>query len=572
MPTTETLAESTRRIDGNSRWWDRSYTAAQAAYDPNARRYAHVSDILFDTVKAFPDRVGFSLVLPGGQCLDKTYAEIGQAADAVAAYLREDLGLQPGDVVAVQLPNSLHYPVVLFGALRAGLTVTNLNPLYTPREIAHQLRDSGAKVLFGFNLFADRLSKALEDVPVDRVIVAAVWDFFPQEVSSQLEHYLRNVAKQVPDVPFDHENFADALEKGGRHRGKDCLAEGKDCSAPAFIQYTGGTTGASKGAELTHDNVAHVLEMLECSVRDALDPDRQNSILTVIPYYHIFALIVNMMLFTSQGGRNILIPNPNPVSNLKPAFENYPIDWLTGVDTLFNGLMAQDWFQEMKPEIELTIGGGTALKEDTASRWQAAVGPIAEGYGMTESTCIIAISPFDGRGKPGTVGFIVPGLDAKITDDQGNPMGIGEPGELHVRGPNIATGYRNQPEAGGETFQDGWMATGDVVTMDADGYVTIVDRKKDMILVSGFNVYPNELEAVIQALPQVDEVAVVGKPHSERGESPHAFIKRNNDGLTEKMVVDHCRANLTGYKIPTHVTFLSELPKSPVGKILRKDL
>lgn len=407
---------------------------------------------------------------------------------------------------------------------------------------------------------------------MDKVVVAAVWEFFPADASAQMEQYLRHVAKQVPDVSFEYEAFASALQIGAGHGARDYAADRVNSAAPAFIQYTGGTTGASKGAELTHANVTHVLGMLECSVRDALDPKRQMTILTVIPYYHIFALIVNMMLFTSIGGRNVLIPNPNPISNLKPAFDTYDIDWLTGVDTLFNGLMAQPWFQEMKPDIRLAIGGGTSLKEDTAARWQRSVGTIAEGYGMTETTCIIAISPLDGRGKQGTVGFIVPGLDAKIIGSDGTPSEIGAPGELHVKGPNIAAGYRNQPDANAETFHDGWMATGDIVTMDAEGYITIVDRKKDMILVSGFNVYPNELEAVIQALPQVDEVAVVGKPHSERGESPHAFIKRNDVALTEQMVLDHCRANLTGYKIPTHVEFLTELPKSPVGKILRKDL
>ncbi|UWS03089.1 AMP-binding protein [Phaeobacter inhibens] len=574
MQQPEATVENTQKIDGSNRFWAEHYAPDIRGYDHQTRRYQRVSDILDTAVRSTPERVGFSLVLPSGHCLDKTYAEIGRASDAIACYLREDLGLFPGDVVAIQLPNSIHYPVILFGAMKAGLKVTNLNPLYTPREIVHQLQDSGAKVLFGFNLFADRLQTALKDTAVEQVVIAALWEFFPQAASDALRHTITDVAKLVPEYSFDHVPFEDALAQGMAHGEIHYDLSQIDPGSAAFLQYTGGTTGVSKGAELTHDNVTHVLEMLNACVHGAMQKTDhgQMSILTVIPYYHIFALIVNLMHFTAASGRNVLIPNPNPIANLKPAFDNYDIDWLTGVDTLFNGLMAQDWFQQTPPQIGLAIGGGTSLRPDTARRWSEQIGPIVEGYGMTETTCMIALSPLDGSDKPGTAGRPVPGLDIKITRSDGAPVGIGEAGELHVRGPNIATAYLNRPDASAETFADGWMATGDIVTMDAEGHLAIVDRKKDMILVSGFNVYPNELEAVIQSMPGVAEVAVVGEAHPTRGESPAAFVKRADPAVTEEMVIEYCRANLTAYKVPTQVHFLEELPKSSVGKILRKEL
>lgn len=565
-------SKESQRIDGTIRPWEHAYQQDQASSAQPDFPYARVEDVLKKTVEKSPQRIGFSLALPSGDCLDVPYGKIDSESNKIAAYLQVELGLRPGDVVAIQMPNSVHFPILVFGALKAGLSVTNINPLYTAREAAHQIRDAGAKVLFGFNLFSERVAETVKETQLDQVILCAAWELFPRLTSAKLAFFMKTVKKLVPPAEFEHITFSKVLKLGAKRSKKyepPALPSSDDV---AFIQYTGGTTGRSKGAELTHRNILSSVNMLKQRVGNRLDGDEQPSILTVIPYYHIFALIVNMMFFTSYGGRNILIPNPNPISNLKPAFERYQINWLTGVDTLFSGLMSQPWFSEIAPKIDMTFGGGTAIKPVTSKKWSSTVGPIVEGYGMTETSGILSLSPLDGSYKPGSVGHPAPNIDVKIIDEAGHPVGFEEPGELLVKGPNITGGYLNNVEATEAAFKDGWLATGDIVKMDLDGTLWIVDRKKDMILVSGFNVFPNEIEAVIAELPGVSEVAVIGVKHPSRGESPRAFVVKSDDEETSESVLEHCRKHLTAYKIPTEVIFLDELPKSPVGKVLRNQL
>jgi len=566
-----TAPHTAQVLDGTFRPWESGYPETTRTYDPGKHRFTRVSDVLAEAVRSFPDREAFSLVLPSGDTLDKTYRDIDAASNAIACYLREECGLKQGDVVAIQLPNSIHYPIVLFGAMKAGLVVTNVNPLYTPREIAYQLVDANAKVLFCFNMFAERLSNVLNETPVTKIVNCAAWEMFPAINRTKLKFFMTTVKKLVPPLEVAHDTFAAALKQGARHKKTYDLSS-IEPSSVAFLQYTGGTTGVSKGAKLTHHNFASVLSMIECGMGDDIQSDTQMTILTVIPFYHIFALVMNMMLFMAHGGRNVLIANLNPISNLRPAIEKYKIDWVTGVDTLFNGLMAEPWFQENPPQMKLALAGGTSLRPDTAKRWRDMVGPIIEGYGMTESTCIVAFTPLSGDGKPGSVGLPVPGMDIRVCDDNGNPVELNVPGELEIRGSNVTEGYHNAAGGDSAVTQEGWMATGDVVVVDEDGFMSIVDRKKDVIIVSGFNVYPNELEAVIQDIAGVTEVAVIGKPHDQRGESPVAFVKSASDSVTSEIIIQHCRNNLTGYKVPTEVHFVEDLPKTPVGKILRKEL
>lgn len=558
------------KLDGTVRPWEKEYPPHLRGFDPQNNGCRLVSDILANAVLEHGDRIAFAITLQSGDIIEKTYREIDEYSDAIAAYLRFELRLQPGDVIAIQLPNSLHYPIILFGAFKAGLTVTNINPLYTPREIAFQLEDSRAKVLFGFAIFADRIGPAVNGRNLKKVIIASPWEFFPLLTKIKIKLFLTKIKKIVPPASFACESFDKVLSLGKQKAKQRFDLSGISPKSAAMIQYTGGTTGVSKGAVITHQNILSVLTMvLECG-DGYLKKDDQNTVLTILPLYHIFAMIMNLMIYVSIGGKNVLIPNPQPLSNLKHALEIYDIDWVTGVDTLFAGLMAEPWFMESAPKIRLAISGGTALRLDTEARWQENIGTIVEGYGLTETTCVVCFNPVDGSARSGSVGIPMPGIDIRIIDEDGKPVGFDKPGELYVKGANVVTAYLNREEESEEAFVDGWMATGDIVTMDEDGFVRIVDRKKDMILASGFNVFPNELENIISMLDGVGDVAVIGVQHDKRGEAPKAFIVRTNSTITKDDILTHCRENLAAYKIPVEVEFRDELPKSPVGKILRK--
>lgn len=553
----------------STRFWERSYPPALRDYRLDAKHLPPSLDAMaVESSATHGTGTAFTLVLPNALTASLSFAAADAYADDFAAYLFGVLGLQLGDVVAIQLPNSLHYPVAVFGSWRAGLIVTNVNPLYTERELRDQLRDSGAKVLVVHSGSLATAAKVARELGI-HVVVAGLWEFFAPEVGAAIR------ARLVGDMGPD-----DASALAAHVSFESAVAQGRQCgvAAPrhhpvALYQYTGGTTGRSKGAVLTHANVGAVLQMTG-DFLDAYDAPftPRDVMLTALPLYHIFAFVINFLMIFRHGARNVLIPNPRPLANLRPAFEQFPITWMTGVDTLYAGLLAEPWFREQPPKLKYAISGGTALRPTTGRRWGELVCPLLEGYGMTETSCIVSFNPPGSVAHDGSVGLPMPGSDVRVVGSDGQPVAPGERGELQVRGPHVTAGYLDRPEDTAATIVDGWLRTGDVVVMDADGWITIVDRLKDMVLVSGFNVYPNEVEAVVAAHPDVVEVAVVGVPDESTGEAVCAYVVKRNADLTEGELIQFCRSQLTSYKVPKQIRFVAQLPKSPVGKILRAQL
>jgi long-chain acyl-CoA synthetase len=505
-----------------------------------------------------------------------TYAKVDALSDDFAAYLREVLGLAQGDRVAVQMPNCLSYPVVAFGILKAGCVLVNTNPLYTAPEMVHQFSDSGAKVLVVIDMFADRLPDVLPHTSIETVVTVKISEFFPPIISGVIRLVQKVWSRTLPKITVEHTGLQTALSQG-RQKKNDQLAAGYlngiGLESLAALQYTGGTTGVSKGAMLSHGNlVTNTVQMV--SMCGTFMRPGVEVVITALPLYHIFAFTVNLLGFWHMGARNILIPSPRPPSNLKRAFENYKVTWLTGVNTLFNALLNERWFVDSPPKhLRASAAGGTALFESVAVRWRELTGtPIVEGYGLTESSPVLTFNPLGGNGKDGTIGIPVPSTEVRCVDESGNTVAVGEAGELIARGPQIMLGYWNLPEETAATLKDGWLYTGDIAVMDADGYFTIVDRKKDMILVSGFNVYPNEVEEQISAVAGVQEVGVIGVPDEKTGEVVQAFVVTSHPAATEEQIMAHCRENLAAYKLPKRIVFVDELPKSPIGKILRREL
>jgi long-chain acyl-CoA synthetase len=523
------------------------------------------------------DRVAFTQCMPNGMNGRLRYHEVERLSDAFAVYLREVAGLEPGDRVAVQMPNCLSYPVVVFGVLKAGCVLVNTNPLYTGSEMTHQFSDSGARALVIIDLFADRLDAVLPKTRIETVVTVRISEFFPRVIAGIIRGTQRYWSRTLPTITVAHTPLQEALAAGRERRegGADAAAyaEGVGSDSLAALQYTGGTTGVSKGAMLSHGNlVSNTLQMLAMcgsSIRRG-----EETVLTALPLYHVFAFTVNLVGFYSMGGHNILVPSPRPPSNLKRAFENYPITWLTGVNTLFNALLNERWFLEHPPAtLRASAAGGMALHQPVAARWREVTGtPIVEGYGLTESSPVLTFNPLGGTVKDGTIGMPVPSTEVRCVDEAGEPVPLGQPGELIARGPQIMQGYWQRPAETEEAVTDGWLRTGDIAEMDADGYLTIVDRKKDMVLVSGFNVYPNEVEECIAALPGVQEAGVIGVPDPKTGEAVRAYVVAEDPAPSEREILAHCREHLAAYKVPRSVEFRDELPKSPVGKILRKDL
>lgn len=508
-----------------------------------------------------------------------SFAEVDECSDAFAAYLRDTLKLAAGSRVAVQLPNSLGYPVAAFGIFKAGCVLVNINPLYTVSELVHQLNDAGAATLVIVDMFAGKLADVMKKTGVKHVVVAAVTEFFPA-IPNAIVRGVQKVWSQVlPPIEVPHVRLGKAL-----HLGRTSTAPGKvkgywKSVRPgdiAALQYTGGTTGVSKGAVLTHGNLLNnVNQMLAMSATHML-PGKE-CVLTALPLYHIFAFTANLLGFLSMGARNILIPSPRPIANLQRAVENYPLTWITGVNTLFNALLNEEWFVAYPPKtLKASIAGGAALHGAVAKRWvEVTKTPIAEGYGLTETSPVVSFNPLRGTPRPNSIGIPAPGTHIRLVDELYHDVPIGEPGEIWVAGPQVMQGYWQRPDETAQILHGGWLATGDVAVMDAQGFMRIVDRKKDMILVSGFNVYPNEIEDVIARMPNVLEVAVVGVPDSRSGEAVRAYVVQNPEAasqLTAEQVIAHCRLHLTDYKIPKSVKLKDELPKTPVGKVLRKDL
>ena len=541
--------------------------------------YASLADLVDSASATYAKRRAFTCVVPNGMNGTLSYAQVGAMSDAFAAYLRQDCGLQPGDRVAVQLPNGLPYPVVAFGVFKAGCVLVNTNPMYTPSEMIHQLNDSGAKVLVIVDMFADKLAEVVPQTDLQAVVLAGVPEFFPKLPETIVRGVQKVWSRTLPPVPklaVPVLRLRAALAKGRAH-GADVRAywAGTKPEDLALLQYTGGTTGVAKGAMLSHGNMLANLAQVQSVSGGLMATD--DCVLTALPLYHIFAFTANLLTFFEIGARNILIPSPRPVQNLQRAIENYPITWITGVNTLFNGLMNEEWFAAYPPKkLRAAIAGGTALHEAVATRWRAMTGtPLAEGYGLTETAPLVSFNPLDDRAKPGSIGIPVPGCDVVLVDDDGKPVPTGTPGEVMVRGPQVMSGYWHRPEETAKTLQKGWLFTGDVAVMDEDGFLRIVDRKKDLVLVSGFNVYPNEVEDALAKMEAVLEAAVVPIPDAKTGEAVRAYVVKNPDfagDVSTDDIIRHCKALLTDYKVPKSIIIRDELPKSPIGKILRKDL
>jgi long-chain acyl-CoA synthetase len=560
--------------------WMAAYGNAIAAQLP-APRYINLAHMVHSACERYSTQKAFTAVVPNGMNGTLSFAQVGELSDAFALYLREVCGLKAGDRVAVQLPNGLAYPVVAFGVFKAGCVLVNTNPLYTPSEMAHQFKDSGARVLVIVDMFADKLAEVIPKTSIERIVLAGVSEMFPAVpnfIVRGVQKVWNRVLPPIPTLPQKIERLAAALEAGKAKQSPGKVRtywEQLLASEIVALQYTGGTTGVSKGAMLTHANMLANIDQVLAMGKSHMGANE--CVLTALPLYHIFAFTANLLCFMDIGGRNILIPSPRPVQNLQRAIENYPITWITGVNTLFNGLMNEEWFTVFPPKhLKAAIAGGTALHHAVAERWQKITGTrIAEGFGLTECSPCVSFNPLSGIAKADSIGIPVPGTEVRLVDDAGVPVPQGEPGELIVRGPQNMKGYWQRPDETAAIIKDGWLYTGDVAVMDAQGYFKIVDRKKDLVLVSGFNVYPNEIEDALAKMDSVLEAAVVGVPDAKSGEAVRAYIVKNPDfsgELSKEAVLAHCKTLLTDYKIPKSIIFRDELPKSPVGKILRKDL
>ncbi len=538
--------------------------------------YSNLADMIRKVANEHRNREAFNQCMPNGMNGHLTFEQVDSYSDQFAAYLREDVGLQTGDRVAVQLPNCLAYPVVAFGIFKAGCVLVNTNPLYTASEMTHQFSDSGAKVLVIINMFADRVPKVLNKYKIEKVVTVAISEFFPSLVAAIIWQFQKFWEFSLPKIEIEHTKFQDALASGKSKLSSDKMTsylEGIDHSSLAALQYTGGTTGVSKGAMLSHGNIlSNTAQMLEMAGHNI--ESTKEIVLTALPLYHIFAFTVNLLAFYQTGCKNILIPSPRPPSNLKRAFENYPITWISGVNTLFNALLNEHWFREHPPtHLRAAAAGGMALQSAVAERWKEVTNTVAvEGFGLTESSPVLTFNPLGGTIKANSIGIPVPSTEVAIFDPDGNPVPVGEAGEIMARGPQIMQGYWQRPDETEKTIKDGWLHTGDIGKMDEDGYFFIVDRKKDMILVSGFNVFPNEVEDCLARHEAVDEVAVIGVPDEKSGEAVWAYVVPKQPPPKDSDLVRWCKEHLAGYKVPRKVHFRDELPKSPIGKILRKDL
>lgn len=511
--------------------------------------------------------------LPAFRCLDQnmTFEELDRHSAAFAAYLQLEIGMTPGDRIAIQLPNILQYPVVLFGALRAGVVVVNTNPLYTPREMEHQFNDSGATVLVVLANIAARAEKVLPSTGIEHVIVTEVGDMHKGFKRHLINGVLKYVKKQVPAYSIPGSiSLTKALAKGSRLTYSGVKVSPDDV---AVLQYTGGTTGVAKGAMLTHRNL--IANMLQCHglFQMALTEGAETAV-APLPLYHIYAFTVHCMVLLETGNCSLLIPNPRDLPSLIKAMQNTRFSTFVGLNTLFNALCSSEEFRALDfSNMKLTISGGMALTSEAAKRWKETTGcEIAEGYGLTETSPVVCFNP-PGYVKQGTIGPPVASTACKVVNDEGDELPLGEPGELCVRGPQVMKGYWKREQATAEAFLPGkqWFKTGDIAIIRTDGYLEIVDRKKDMILVSGFNVYPNEVEDIIAQHPKIAEVAAIGLPDEKTGEAVKAFVVAT-EALTEQEVREWCKEKLTAYKVPKVIEFRKELPKTNVGKILRREL
>lgn len=531
-------------------------------------KYESLLDMFDKAIREHPDRPAYVNM---GQVL--TFRKLEERSRAFAAYLQNELKLKRGERVALMMPNLLQYPIALFGTLRAGLVVVNVNPLYTPRELEHQLQDSGAIAIVVVSNFASTLEKVVFNTNIKHVILTRMGDQLSFGKRTLVNFVVKYIKKLVPKYKLPSAvTFREVLAVGKNRQYVRPQVERTDL---AFLQYTGGTTGVAKGAMLTHGNIiTNIFQAAWIASPFVGDHKKQRKAIIALPLYHIFALTANCLLFIELGITAVLITNPRDIDGFIKELKKHRFVGITGVNTLFNALLNNENFKEVDfSALKLSVGGGMAIQQSVATRWHELTGcNIIEGYGMTECSPLIAACPINVVKHNGTIGVPVPNTDIKIVKDDGSLAELDEPGELWVKGEQVMQGYWQRPEATEEVLKDGWLATGDIVIMDKTYSLRIVDRKKDIIIVSGFNVYPNEIEDVVMLNPKVAEVVAIGIPDEVSGEKIKIFVVKKDDSLTRDEIRQHCRQYLTGYKIPKYIEFRDELPKSNVGKILRRVL
>ncbi len=528
--------------------------------------YHSLGEMMVDCCDQYSGREAFENM---GKSL--TYAEVNEMSIHLAAFLQKKFHLQKGDRIAVQMPNVLQYPIVLMAALRAGLIVVNTNPLYTPREMEHQYNDAEVKAVIIVANFAHNLEKVIKTTPIKNIIVTELGDLLGGIKGSIVNFVVKHVKKMVPSYNLPGAvSFKKAISEGKKLKFDPVEVTLEDL---AFLQYTGGTTGVSKGAQLSHGNILSHTRQIHLWFTPLLKAGQQDIMITAIPLYHIFALSVNCIFMWREGAKNILITNPRDMKAFIGELKKHPFTLMTGVNTLFNGLLSQPDFAKVDfSHLKGTIGGGMAVQDYVAEKWHKVTGSgLVEGYGLSETSPVLSCNPLDGNHRIGTIGLPTPGTEMGIFDEDGKQLGKDEVGEICARGPQVMTGYWNKDNSD-VFFSGGWFRTGDMGIMDKDGYFRIVDRKKDMINVSGFNVYPNEVENVLANHEKVLEVAAIGVPDDRSTEVVKVFVVKADPSLTEAEVKEYCHENLTGYKRPKYIEFRDELPKSNVGKILRRHL
>lgn len=548
--------------------WLNSYPPGMPS-EIDTSQYNSVVDIFLESTRKFADSPA---IYNMGKSI--SYGELDRLTQYFASYIQHKTNLEKGDRIAIMMPNLLQYPVAVFGALRAGLVVVNTNPLYTDRELEHQLKDSGAKAIVVVEMFAHTLADVVENTDVETIITTRVADMLDFPKSMLINFVIKHVKKMVPAFKLpDSVSFKDVISEGAALPPTKVDTNKDDI---AFLQYTGGTTGVSKGAMLTNHNMVSNIEQAYLWVTNSGKVSEGNEIIiTALPLYHIFALTANCLTYMRLGAHNILITNPRDIPGFVKEMSNHKFTGLTGVNTLFNALLNNEDFKKLDfSHLKIVLGGGMAVQKAVAEKWKEVTGlPLIEAYGLTETSPAACINPCESTEYSGSIGLPIPSTDASVRDENNNALGIGEAGELCIRGPQVMKGYWNRPEETAKTIDsDGWLHTGDVAEMDETGYFRIVDRLKDMILVSGFNVYPNEIEGVLAAHDGILEAGAIGVPDEHSGEVVKVVIVKSDPNLTEEDVKAYCKEELTGYKRPKFIQFVDELPKTNVGKILRREL
>jgi len=546
-------------------WLEKSYPPG-VPFDIDPDKYSSLSEMFNKYVDVYAERTAF--INMGAEI---NYRDLEVQAKAFAAYLQVELGLVKGDKFAIMVPNCLQYPVALFGALLAGLTVVNVNPLYTARELEHQLKDSGTKAMLIIENFANTLEKVIAETPVEHVIITSLGDRLGIVKGALVNCVVKYVKKMVPAFSLANTvRFNKVISTGITLPFTPVEMTGEDL---AFLQYTGGTTGVSKGAMLTHRNMIANLLQAKAAISPIME-DGKEIVVTALPLYHIFALTANCLTFLTLGGTNLLITNPRDMPGFVKELAKYKFTAITGVNTLFNGLLNTPAFNTLDfSSLKMSLGGGMAVQRSVGEEWEKVTGTrLLEGYGLTECAPLVTLCPYNQESYSGNIGLPAASTDIRIIQDDGSDAAIGDSGEMWVKGPQVMKGYYQRETDTADILKDGWLATGDVACMDENGFFKIVDRKKDMIIVSGFNVFPNEIEEVVMMHDGVLEAAAIGINHEVTGETVKIFVVLKDKSVTDKDLIKHCRENLTSYKVPKNVEFRDELPKTNVGKILRREL